>query len=793
LYFVLVLRSEGSVLLYSSLTNKRAMHLMTSSSTPERQHEMARLKRAEEGEEEETRSNNNGGTTKGGNNRKPPVLLHGLDNSNKTRAAYGAATAVETIGTFPQAGSILGPYFCLGTLGKGTFSSIHKCINLGYAHNNNNNSSHWKTKTKPKYRLAAAKVELSDFVNSGVLLGEALVLDFLDESLPRGTVPVYMGHYSCTKGNAAAIVMEYLPGEDMHQLRENRNSQSPTGKAPRRLTIEDAVFLTADVMLPLLEQMHKVGIVHRDVKPSNCVRKSGRQFCMVDFGLSKSVVVPMDSGFADKQHAWPTGQPWLVSSESSTTTTSAANTTTTDKNNTNGNDNSTTNLTPTMIQGCYRKERTKAEFRGTSMYASPRVHQERDYSPRDDVWSLMYVFCDLVSGGLPWMSHAANRDRDMCQKIKERVHGLVVVVDGSGTTEPAASNKDETERLLMGDEYHVALFRHLQKEGMEKDPAAPANSTTTTSFPDNFPKPLEMAQDKTKIKLLRQAFAHLAKLQFWDQPDYALIRRCIHGFLDEEGAVGEADDIEIDWNGHGVGSAGEDTATLAIKKKRKRESKADRDVPKWNFSIEEHGDSAEIEEDPMICSELFEGIQPPPEPAEPSPNTLVTEYEKFIRRLPLEEQFRVAQMEYHASHPTTAIKHIVLRDWMKVAIPLLYKDWDAKAYETGGHRTSSDGYRREFYLELTEKCTEWAKVFNNFSKKEYFGYDDTASINRVDVEEGEAPPLKNRRIESTFPGAKASNDLVAVSKVLFALKAAARAEREKSFAPPPLLSFGASR
>jgi len=82
-------------------------------------------------------------------------------------------------------------------------------------------------------------------------------------------------------GGLSAIIMEYLPGEDMHLLRD-RHCQSlfdkgddkestglgPGEKAPRRLSIEDAVYLVADVMLPLLKAMHEVGMVHRDVKPS---------------------------------------------------------------------------------------------------------------------------------------------------------------------------------------------------------------------------------------------------------------------------------------------------------------------------------------------------------------------------------------------------------------------------------------------------------------------------------------------------------------------------------------------
>ena len=713
-------------------------------------------------------------------------------NTNNNRIQYGAAIPVTTAGTFPQAGSILGPYFCLGTLGKGTFSSIHKCINLDYGHRTTTDGSssdachHQASSSKnnsEKCRLAAAKVELSTFVNSGVLLGEALVLHFLDEALPKGTVPVYLGHY--TAGEAAAIVMEYLPGEDMHQLRENRNAQSPTGRAPRRLTIDDAVYLTADVMLPLLEQMHKVGIVHRDVKPSNCVRSEGRNFCMVDFGLSKSIVVPRESGYADAEHPWPAGQPWLIPPSDTTNSSAAAVSSSTFK--TDADTSSLNNPQSTHQPGCFRKERTSADFRGTSMYASPRVHQGRDYCPRDDVWSLLYVFCDLVSGGLPWMSHAANRDRDMCQKVKEQVHGLAA----DGTT----ALKDESEKLLMGDDYHVSMFKQEQKEKAEKEKLVAAStnskekpgasSTTMNGATPKLPKPLDMAQDKAKVKLLRQAFSHLAKLQFWDQPDYNLIRRCIRGFLDEEGAVGEADDIEIEW------TESTDKKDKASRKKRKRADE-DANAPKWEFRGENC--DPQLDEDPLVNnSEIFEGVVvAPPEAAK----NALSEAERAVRRLPLEQQFRIAQMEYHAKNPQTALPHVVLQDWMKVAIPLLYKEWDAKAYEKGGHRTSSDGYRREYYLELVEKCSKWAKQFGFFSKKEFAGYQVIDTPIGIKVKEAESPPLKKRQIVTTLgkdSGVSCPTSLVSVSKVIFGLQAVSRAERAKSFAPPPLLSFGPSR
>ncbi len=74
------------------------------------------------------------------------------------------------------------------------------------------------------------------------------------------------------------IVMELMPGQTLQTLVE---SNGP-------LEIVDAVTKTLDVIEGLQEAHHQ-GIIHRDVKPSNCFLEADGRVKVGDFGLSKSL------------------------------------------------------------------------------------------------------------------------------------------------------------------------------------------------------------------------------------------------------------------------------------------------------------------------------------------------------------------------------------------------------------------------------------------------------------------------------------------------------------------------
>src|SRR5262249_47802583 len=75
------------------------------------------------------------------------------------------------------------------------------------------------------------------------------------------------------------IVMELLPGTTLQAL-VDRDGPLP---------VEQAIARILDV-IEGLRQLHHLGIVHRDVKPSNCLLDAEGRTKLGDFGLSRSLV-----------------------------------------------------------------------------------------------------------------------------------------------------------------------------------------------------------------------------------------------------------------------------------------------------------------------------------------------------------------------------------------------------------------------------------------------------------------------------------------------------------------------
>jgi hypothetical protein len=74
------------------------------------------------------------------------------------------------------------------------------------------------------------------------------------------------------------IVMELMPGRTLKDIVDERGTLSP----------EEAIAYTIDLIDGLAEA-HRVGMIHRDVKPSNCFLTADNRIKVGDFGLSKSL------------------------------------------------------------------------------------------------------------------------------------------------------------------------------------------------------------------------------------------------------------------------------------------------------------------------------------------------------------------------------------------------------------------------------------------------------------------------------------------------------------------------
>eukprot|EP01080_Neovahlkampfia_damariscottae_P003163 gene3163-5479_t len=226
-----------------------------------------------------------------------------------------------------------------GQLGRGAFGETYAAIDL---HTNDE---------------VAIKIEKLDNKKM-VLRLEVIALKKLQDC---PTIVRYI--HSGRQDTFNFLVMERLQ-DNLADLRK----RTKTGKFSMPTTLKCGIQ-----MIDSLEGTHKLGYIHRDVKPSNFVTgrtksQKGKVY-LIDFGLARKYRLP---------------------------------------------------------NGEIRPPRKSAGFRGTARYASINSHKSKELGRRDDLWSVFYVLVEFSLGSLPWRKI---KDKDRIGELKEKYTNKELVKD----------------------------------------------------------------------------------------------------------------------------------------------------------------------------------------------------------------------------------------------------------------------------------------------------------------------------------------------------------------------------
>jgi hypothetical protein len=175
--------------------------------------------------------------------------------------AFEAATLAPAEGgaeTEESLPAVIGNYRLLRALGGGGMGKVYEAEEIGSG------------------RRVALKVISSGFGSSG---------DAVERFRQEGRLASALVHPRCVFVYAADeeagrpyIVMELMPGKTLEDLVRE--------KGP--LSVADAIEAIMDV-IEGLQEAHQLGIIHRDVKPSNCFLEADGRVKVGDFGLAKSL------------------------------------------------------------------------------------------------------------------------------------------------------------------------------------------------------------------------------------------------------------------------------------------------------------------------------------------------------------------------------------------------------------------------------------------------------------------------------------------------------------------------
>ena len=176
------------------------------------------------------------------------------------------------MGADPAEEEQFGPYLVYERLGVGGMATVHRALERG---------SDGGERTVALKRLLPHLAEDASFVKSFVR--EAKLASILNH------VNIVQTFELGRVGSEYFISMEYIDGRDLRRLL--RHARKVTGPPPIHITIGLMIQL-ADALdyahHKVDEEGHPLGLVHRDVSPSNILVTSAGHLKVIDFGIAKA-------------------------------------------------------------------------------------------------------------------------------------------------------------------------------------------------------------------------------------------------------------------------------------------------------------------------------------------------------------------------------------------------------------------------------------------------------------------------------------------------------------------------